>query len=190
MAGYDFVDPSRDPIMPLYYFGRLDAFNLDERICDVWLGPTGDHVYHFHQQYPVSPAIVGRPGWISADELDAGVVIVRVVATNPIWYPIIINSIKTTFSRSQRYYLNVSYQGEGPPYPPIPDEHVALVKWIESLPADNRREGNISFDPECDRRFLVKLALGFGAIVLGDSYIRSAYAQRLQFALWESDTRK
>src|ERR1700739_3046744 len=51
-------------ILTLSYCGELREFAYGDRICDFWLGPTADRVYHFPRPSPDEPDsgfLVGRP---------------------------------------------------------------------------------------------------------------------------------
>jgi hypothetical protein len=170
------IDPL-DPVAPamhLQFVGRLEAWEDADTICDYWLGPTGDSVFHFHRPYEGESTFVGgRPGLRPAD-LDPGVVLVGIVATNPVWHPIIFRSLKDAFDRSKIYALNANPRGDDR-IPPELERHVA---WIESLPPSRRTA--LSLDLKCGERFTAKVALGIGSILLGADYQASSDAALLR----------
>ncbi len=57
------LERSPTAFLPLAYVGVLDKVRDGSRICEYWLGPTGDRIYHFHEPYPReanSPIYIGR----------------------------------------------------------------------------------------------------------------------------------
>jgi hypothetical protein len=187
-----FIDLAAEPTLPLVIMGPLGDWKETDLTCDVWLGPTGDHVYHFHKPYDASPAIIGRPPHLRQREMDKGVVLTLLVGTNPVWHPTIFRSIRNAFADDTPiYYLNVGKDGIGPPYPSIQDqEHQRLADWVLALPADRNRTFTPPIDPDCGDRFLMKAGLGLGAKLFGDRYVESEDARILRTALWEPDRSK
>jgi hypothetical protein len=147
--------------------GPLEGWTDDGVICDLWLGPAGNNLFHFHRPYPGGNVMIR--GAVSARKkkggLDPGVVLIGVVPTNPSWFPLIVRSVNATFPGARAYVLNAR-TAEAPP--PEFDRHVA---WIASLP----RELNCtpSINPHSGERFAAKLALGMGSLFLGEAFQRS-----------------
>src|SRR5271166_3939355 len=86
--------------LPLNFMGWLEDLNFGSRICEFWLGPTGDRIYYFHEPYPFgpnSPAVVGRPTHLREDQVDPGFVFLFVRSNNPVWWPVIFNSVVQQF---------------------------------------------------------------------------------------------
>lgn len=48
------LKPGGSATLPLTYNGVLDDLACESRICELWIGSTGDTVYHFHEPYPTS----------------------------------------------------------------------------------------------------------------------------------------
>ena len=46
---------SDDSVLPLVYLGRASDLQQEDRICELWLGPAGDAISHFHRPYPEIP---------------------------------------------------------------------------------------------------------------------------------------
>ena len=100
-----YVDLTTQPILPLTYMGICDDLKHDDKICELWLGPTGDSIFHFHKEYPNEPDIppmVGVPGHLKARQIniDPGFAFLFIVATNDIWHPTIIKSFLSNFSKA------------------------------------------------------------------------------------------
>lgn len=52
-----YVDLAQTPIIPFLYRGQSSEVSLpSDYVCDVWLGPGGDQVFHVHHPYPSSCA--------------------------------------------------------------------------------------------------------------------------------------
>lgn len=187
LAGYKLVDPSCKPVLPLLYLGTSHAWADESITCDLWLGPAGDVIYHLHKPYPTGPTFVGRPSWLGDDAADPGVVFVGIVASNPVWHPIIIDSVKYAFEGSKLHILNAAPEGHTPPYPPVAPEHQRLVDWISSF-TTTKRDVRSSLDLDLGDRFIVKLALGVGTALIGDDFVRSTNAALLRTALWTQKT--
>lgn len=176
--------------VPLCFLGktRLGSQHID---CDLWLGPTGDTVYHLHPPFSTDYVTVGIPHWIDRSKIDLGIVLVYIRASNPEWHGLIQRSINDEFEDIPIYWMNargldgnpviLSRHGE------MPEKYKSLVQAL------NKRgfvEGNSSYDLEyahdihCGHRFLVKLALGMGSIFLDPSFVTSSDADLLRTCLW------
>ena len=187
-AGSMAVDMAADPIVPLGCMGSIKAWTGPD-VCDLWIGPTGDSIYHFHDAYDGGRSIVGRP--IVAKNADPGVVFAGVRATNPVWHPIIARSIKAEFPKAPVYYINGVNEGVGPPYPPVPNALAYKYEWAASLNGQ-QTPCSVELDPNCGDRFVAKVALGMGSLVLGRAFDTSEYASKLRQFLWtrEPDARE
>jgi len=158
--------------------------------CDFWRGPTGDSVFHFHAPYPepTGPGAVGRPTNLRDGQFDPGFVFVFVVATNPAWHQPIINSVVEHFRGATIYLANGPCPGA--PLSVIPGDRVALRNELR-----NRMRGTMRVEvpigTDFGHRFLAKLALGMGSLLLAPDFVRSPDANLLRNAMWERnfDTR-
>ena len=104
-----YFDLNAHPVLPLSYLGELQEALLTNKVCDVWLGPTGDMIYHFHAPYPETPGsvgMIGRPLHLPNNEVDAGFVFLFVRATNPVWHKHILLSVIEHFKNSNLYLAN------------------------------------------------------------------------------------
>jgi hypothetical protein len=191
-AANDFYDPRVEPVIPLFYFGPQHDWPDTSTVCDFWLGPTGDSIFHVHRPYSEEPsdrAWVGKPPHLKSSAVDRGVVYVGVVGTNPEWHPIIDRSVREAFlPGTPIHYLNAAPEGQQPPFPAVAAERQAQLDWIRSC--GQLRRGRFVIDLVAGDRFLAKLALGIGTITLGDDFCRSQQASVLRSALWERDPKK
>jgi hypothetical protein len=160
----------------------------DGTVCDFWLGPTGDHVYHFHKPYPDANVFAGVPPHVKAADVDPGRVFLAFVAENPEWHPLVYSSVKAGFDASTPiHFLNAAPEGFTPPHPLPSPEGIPQLNWIRSFPPDTKRVSDVSIDIDFGVRFLMKCALGFGTALLGDAYVHSSYASDLRSAMWQRD---
>jgi hypothetical protein len=155
------------PPMLLQYIGRLDGWKDADTVCDYWLGPTGDSIFHFHRPYPGGDTMVGgMPG--PNDERDPGVVFVGVVATNPAWHPVIVRSVAAEFEEAPIHYM----------HDPAPAGLERQRAWIEALGLNIT--ARVSLPLRCGERISAKLALGVASIALGAAYQMSPDAALLR----------
>lgn len=178
-----YVDLTSDPVLPLVYYGVLKQMTFRERLCEVWSGPTGDSIYHFHLPYPNTrdlPPIAGEPSCIRK-EVDHGFAFLFFRSNNPRWHPTILESYRTHFRRTTKYVANAEFTGAASPFPDIPPDLVHLTTQLRGL---QKHEINLSIDPNYGARFLAKLALGLGSLLLSDEFVASEDANLLRRFLW------
>lgn len=179
----EYVDLSAKPILPLTYVGVVKDLTLDDRVCDFWLGPAGDRIYHFHRPYPVdvdSGPVVGAPPHIRRGELDPGIVFLFLRPTNHEWIVTVLRSCAKHFSGSALYLGNSNPVG---PFKQIPSAFNALHSRLQELNGQEH-EILVSSTMFLGDRFLGKLALGIGAITLGQEYASSRSATKLRDVMW------
>jgi HNH endonuclease len=179
------LKPGPSAFLPLNYFGVLENVEFGSRICEFWLGPTKDRIYHFHEPYPReadSPIIVGLPPHLPKDRLDAGFVFLFVRSNNPVWWPVIFNSVVKQFAGSQLFLGN----GPMPPggaFSAIPSELFPLHGELKALDGvEHKTKPSLSLD--YGSRFLAKLTLGMGGLFLDRSFRSSESADLLRKFLW------
>ena len=178
-----YVDLSVSPILPLTYLGEVQTDLPTDKSCDMWLGPTDDRVFHFHNPYPNAEGVVGPPLYLRPDEIDPGFVFVFIRATNPAWHGPILLSIKEYFPESTLYVGN----GSTPPggaFSDVPEKFNALHSQLKAM---NGQTHHLQFHVRKDfgHRFLAKLALGCGALFLKRDFLWSPDATLLRNFMWE-----
>ena len=60
-------------ILPLVYFGVMEDLKYEDRICECYLGPNGDRIFHFHNPYDEefdTLNIIGVPPHLKNKGLD------------------------------------------------------------------------------------------------------------------------
>lgn len=135
-ASFATYDPDSEPTFPLFFFGSLQDWSPQAGVhCDFWLGPTGDHIFHFHRPYEDRSAIfAGVPPHLRSSDVDPGNVFVRVVGTNHEWHPIIWRSVRAAFEPSAIHLLNAAPPGHTAPHPPPVGVGVQQYQWIRARP--------------------------------------------------------
>ncbi|TGM04716.1 HNH endonuclease [Leptospira yasudae] len=174
------------PILPNLYLGEIKELKYQDKICEFWLGPSGDSIFHFHRPYPTEesvPPIVGEPPNISDDLIDKGFIFVYVRASNPVWHPTIVRSVKSQFKEAEKYLGNGNPRPEGI-FKPIPAELSDLYAQITPMVGKPQIvEGRVGI--YFADRFIAKLALAFGYIICGEKFISSNSSVNLRRFIWE-----
>lgn len=174
-----------ETILPLVYFGEIEALKQGDKICEFWLGPTGDTIYHFHVPYPEEmdvPPIVGLPPTAYKKDIDHGIVFLFIRSNNTKWLPTIIFSTLSNFKKST-IYLGNGNKPEIERFEEIPKDLKELHKHLISIQGtthQNRVQVGINFAD----RFLCKLALGIGSIILNPEFKKSQSADLLRQGMW------
>jgi hypothetical protein len=181
----DYTEINKRSIVPLRFMGTHKTLNYEGKIADMFLGPTGDTIYHFHLPYPKLnsyPAIIGIPPQFKSKKfnIDFGFVFIFVASDNPIWFPTIFHSVIKQFKRS------ILYLGNGEPpkiknFRTIPD---SLIQLHSQLLEIKTFEVKFQFTPFSENRFLAKAALGIGDLYLGKDFRNSVTAQKLRNFMW------
>ena len=187
---FRYVKFDQDSVFPLRYMGPAPELQHESKMCEFWIGPTGDSIYHFHEPYAEvtdMPILVGPAPNIKS-EIDPGFVFIYIVASNPDWWVPIIRSLVAQFPSAQFFLGNGPCpEPESSPFSQIPSQLNELHQKLNSIRED---EHGISFALTIgyETRFLAKLALGFGHLFLDGSFSTSSDAQLLRDMMWERDS--
>lgn len=180
-----YADINSHPILPLRYMGVIRGLQYGTKICELWLGPTGDTIYHFHEPYPEQedvPPMVGIPTYARRNEIDHGFALLFIRSNNPDWHPTIVYSFIEHFRKSVLYLGNGSTPSGGT-FVDIPDELVELHEGLRRM-AGQTHELNTITGIHYGDRFLAKIALGIGSLLLGESFVTSQSADLLRRFMW------
>ncbi len=182
--GMRHVKFSQEMLFPFQYMGTIEELSYDGKICEFWIGPTGDSVFHFHDEYPAvedMPIIVG-PAPNVRRHIDFGFAFIFVVPSNPVWWRPILRSFAVQFRGTTLYFANGNTP-EGGLFSEIPKE---LLGLREQLKAATERSINtrISVTIDAELRFLGKLGLGLGHLFLKTGFSSSSDAQNLRDLMW------
>jgi HNH endonuclease len=187
-------NPGITESLPLNFMGQVEDLNFGSRICELWLGPTGDRIYHFHDPYPLgqdSPAVVGRPTYLREDQADPGFVFLFVRSNNPVWWPVIFKSVVQQFPGGQLFLGSIPAKVEALApfaealrgFSPLRADLGELYQKLRALNGlQHQTTGRVSID--YGSRFLAKLALGLGGLFLDTSFRGSESADLLRKFLW------
>jgi|GEM_PF-1488173 hypothetical protein len=178
-------------ILPLVYIGIVDELKFKGKICEFYLGPTGDLIYHFHYPYPMemdTPSMVGVPPHLRNKGIDYGFAFIFLTTNNKEWLLPIFNSFMDHFEKSILYFGN-GPTPKGGRFSDIPAELNELLVKIRSM---NGKEhtSNVTMDIDTGNRFMAKLALGLGCLFLKGEYKTSTDAELLRKLIWTRDAKE
>lgn len=184
----EFVDIKNGSILPLMYMGMFSELSNEEKICELWLGPCGDTIYHFRNKADKRyDSIVG--GDFIDIKKNPGEAYLFIATDNSGWAKTVLLSFREHFKYSRRIACNISFKGDLSnddffDKPTITDKRI-----IEKLKSyiGQKHDTQFSMEMGFDQRFLCKLALGVGFNLFGDDYLNSKYALQLRKGLWEKD---
>ncbi|ARK76842.1 hypothetical protein BOC39_25640 [Burkholderia pseudomallei] len=179
---------SQDSTLPLIYMGEIRAISTTDEVCESWLGPCGEHVYHFRQRDDERFAtyLGGDP---IARQKDTGRAYLALTVTHPWWISLALRSFKAHFRRARRYALNFSITDDpkDSPFVRAPDAQAQIdIDKIQSL-GNGPRDVNMSIGVNPEARFMAKVARAVGYNLFGDQFLTTAYAAHLKDAMWEQD---
>lgn len=181
------ADIGTNPTLPLIFMGRETTIvSPDGRVCDMWLGPTGDKICHFHHPYPsdlFTPPTIEQLSFKKDVSIDRGYAILFFRTNNPEWHLTVIRSFVAKFRKSDLYF------GSGPnPGGPFKDIPLDLREFYHYLRDYNEPHNlRLELDPQGEARFTAKVALGLGALFLNDNFVQSEDAQKLRNLMWSKD---
>ncbi|WP_157652280.1 HNH endonuclease [Burkholderia ubonensis] len=179
---------AQDSTLPLIYMGEIGAISTTDEVCESWLGPCGEHVYHFHRRDDERFAtyLGGDP---IARQKDTGRAYLALTVTHPWWIGLALRSFKAHFRRARRYALNfhVTDDRADSPFLHAPDERTPSdIAKIQSL-GNGTRHINMSIGLNAEARFMAKIARAIGYNLFGDEFLATPYAAHLKDAMWEQD---
>ncbi len=186
-----YADITKNPTLPLRYMGSCEDIKFEDNICELWLGPTGDTIYHFHKPYPEEAHVahmVGVPTFARKDEIDSGFAFLFIRSNNPAWHPTIAYSFISQFKDS------ILYLGNGPTpkggrFSDIPLELQELHSMLRSM-SGQVHSASIKMNIDYGDRFIAKVALGIGGLFLNKEFLSSKSAQLLRTFMWTRDSKQ
>ncbi len=189
-SAINFSELTQDTALPLCYMGEIESLKQEPKVCDFWMGPTGDRIYHFHAPYEQDAharVAVGLPQWGPKEKFDPGFVFVAIHSILQPWPAILINSLFETFPDSEFFVLNAATPSgmnrRGQHFSDIPPELGPLKTVLAAMNGQEHRVKTVIFTDAPDR-FMAKVTLGFGALFLAPSFSTSPAANKLRSALW------
>ena len=166
-----YANISNHPVLPLLYMGIIQRLQYGTKICEFWLGPTGDSIYHFHDPYPEEadvPPMIGIPTYANRDEIDHGFAFLFIRSNNPAWHPTIMRSFFEQFKKST-LYLGNGPTPRGGAFSDISNDVVELHQRLRSF-GGQEHECNTIVGIHYGDRFLAKIALGIGYFSTGGKF--------------------
>ncbi len=179
-----FAEMNNKTTLPLSYMGKIKEYTYEEKICELWLGPCGEAVLHFHNEYNdrLNIPMVGKPTYIRDNEIDHGFVFFYMVSNNPIWQHIAINSVTSSFKNSKIYIGNALYTPN--------DKLSAIPSHLEELNEKNKETIAASINATFETsfhvhdRFIFKTVLGMAGLFLKTDFLQSEEADLLRRGMW------
>lgn len=170
------------PLAPflLHYVGELKHLGVDmDNVCDVWLSPSEDVLFHFHAPYPQNTVGVTE----DSNALDCGFAFIKTNAPNTTWWDNALPSIQDNllFSQTVFYFCNTPQKPTQDYFTAIPSNLEPLRQTLFSYPIQ-------AFLVDYNKSFLVSLALDFGALHLNKSFLFSHHTNTLRNFLSEKQT--
>ena len=187
----EFVDLKKGSTLPLMYMGIFEELSSEERICELWLGPCGDPIYHFRNKADERyDSIVG--GDFIDLKKNPGTAYLFIATDNMEWAKTVLFSFKDHFKYSKRIACNLSVIGDLSNSDFFDSPSEKDKKTIEKLKLYRGQQHKTQFSTQVgfEQRFLCKLALGIGYNLFGEDYLQSNYALELKKGLWEKDPDK
>lgn len=187
------IRPENNTIAPLSYMGVNKDIKYNNNICEVYLSPSGDSIYHFHEPYPHEDemtGVVGVPPTVKNKKFDNGFVFILMRTNNPVWWPTVLLSIIDSFKNS------ILYMGNAPVpkinkgnFAEIPNELKSLQEQLFNIPS-NIHNQRMTHSIDSEQRFNAKLGLSIGASFLNNDFIDSEDANILRSFMREMDKEK
>ena len=178
---------SQKAVFPLNYLGPAPELEFEGQVCELWLGPTGDLIYHFHKPYPEvknMPIIVG-PAPVVREESDAGFAFIFVAASNSEWWVPVLRSFASQFIKSECYLGNGPCPGK--PFLDVPERLLGLQAKLSEMRSEEHH-AQLVLSLGYETRFLAKVALGIGHLFLDKAFSASEAADLLRSMLWATTT--
>ncbi len=195
------LDIASGAVAPLTYLGHArDATCKPGEVCELWLGPNGDHIIHFHERD--SQNWIGSAGGdpIKRKKADPGRAYIALCSDHPQWIILALRSFARHFERADCVVINAELpknwgQLQGLDNLQMLDrshmKEPSDLTVVDMLIQAGKTGGQVGASVVCnlygDQRFLAKLALGLGFTTLGDKYLETDHANALRTALWQRD---
>ncbi len=178
----EYLDWDNGSALPLTYMGTLQNIDLDEdEVCELWLGPCGDTIYHIHQKddekfdsYAGGDPIFRRK--------NPGYAFLFIATSHENWTKIVLLSFRKHFIDASRYPGNIEISDREQHelfFDDIPDEIKSIHDQLLEL-RGAQHETRFVHKLDIEKRFMCKLGLGFGYKYLGEPFLSSAYSSHLR----------
>lgn len=190
-AAHRYLDKDKPSAMPLFYHGISEDFPCgSEEVCERWIGPSGDHIYHVHGRDDERwDTFAG--GDIIRRNRDPGRAYIAFTSENPFWVHSSILSFMARFKGATHRSLTTFAELTpelgllNPFQEPISDVERAEVEFILTRPKWKAAKVPIRID--FAERFMCKLALGLTYKIIGSGVMETPYVSELRRGLWTKD---
>lgn len=191
-AALPFLDPSRCIPLPLAYAGVIPVTLGDGEICETWIGPRGERIYHFHKrddEHRFGTYAGGDP--IRRRRRDPGRVYMSFSRSNLYWIETALLSVRAAFPRAPLRLLtrtDVSQIVEC--CSPEDDRSRSDRAYLEPIWRERQGQGRMQVNLDYGMRFQAKLALGLGYNLFGQAFAQLPYEDTLRSVLREIDPKR
>jgi hypothetical protein len=194
IAARHYLDPARPGILPLIYRGIDQEFPAQEgELCERWIGPAGEHIYHVHQADHDKWFGYAGGDFVRRKRRDVGRAYIDLTASHPYWLITGLQSFIAYLEPARLFLVTICEglpdqltRGLVPELQATPIE-AAELDWIRNRPTGSKRPFRMPLRIDFSDRFLAKLALGLGHNIIGSAFHVSPYADELRKLLWRRD---
>ncbi len=188
-AALTFLDPAAPGPAPLIYLGIAGDDDPDnEEICERWAGLAGEQIYHILPKVDDSFHGHDRNGIYEAQRQRRNSKATLILnSASQFWSSVAMLSFAAYFPHAERFVLE-----RGTSEAPASTSTTAFNQhhsprqraYIGNSGAREALIINSGLSGDAIQRFLIKLALGLGANLLGPEFLATATARRLKRNFW------
>ncbi|MBV1701209.1 MAG: hypothetical protein KGQ46_05245 [Hyphomicrobiales bacterium] len=188
-AALTFLDPAAPGPAPLIYLGIAGDYDPDnQEICERWAGLAGEQIYHISPRVDESFHGHDRMGIYEAQRQRRNSKATLILnSASQFWSNVAILSFNAYFPHAERFVLD-----RGTSETPASTSTTAFNQhhsprqraYIGNGSAREALIFNSGLSGDAMQRFLIKLALGMGANLLGPEFLATATARRLKRNFW------
>ena len=194
ISAQQLFDPDQPRASSLMYMGFENSFPTAEgEVCERWIGPAGDHVYHIHTKDDARWETVAGGDFIKRRKSDGGRAYIVLTSNVEYWAVTSLLSFAAWFPFATRRCIT-QIGGTVPDFgvmwrdqEPVSEREATEIAYIRGRPDGEQVLANIPVQVDFADRFLAKLSLGLADSILGPAAVRSPYADHLRTALWTRD---
>ena len=183
-AAREFIDPATPGPAPLAYLGLAADFPVKAgEICERWTAQSGEAVYFVGPDTESGWVGYGRGDELVAAAPDPGRVILNLTSPSHYWSLSALASVAAHFPQATRCCVtdiaqlkHHADQGGGL----RPDE----IEFFRSR-GNRQKILNTGLKVDFSQRFLIKLALGLGQSLFGETFTATIEARKLRKSFWD-----
>jgi len=182
-----YIDLENGSPLPLIYMGICnDVQTVDDEVCEMWLGPCGDPIYHFHKIDDDNQYDSYAGGDVIARKKDPGYAFLFLTTKHEQWIKVVLLSFRYGFRKAARYPGNFDIEDANTRakyIESVPDNKRSLLENLKGLGGQTHRNTFV-FKTGIEKRFLCKVGIGMGFKLFGQKYLESDYYHELKHGLW------